>query len=61
MKKKYLEIITAIGSVTIFIALIAVVSIFMDRHAGFGYAIALLVFVMVMGIAGLKLAEISDK
>ncbi len=60
MKKMYLEIITAIGSVVMFIALIVMVTIFMGKHAGYGYTIALLVYTMIMGIAGLKLAEIPD-
>ncbi len=59
MKKMHLEIITAIASVAILIILI-VVSKIVISESGYGYASALLIFVIVMGIAGLKLAEIQE-
>lgn len=61
MKKKSLEVIVSVGSVAVFIVLIAAARLIMPAFAGYGYAAALLVFVVIMGMAGLKLAEISDK
>ncbi|VVB96327.1 Uncharacterised protein [uncultured archaeon] len=61
MKKKALEIILSIASVAVFIILIAAVKFAMPALAGYGYTAALLVFLVIMGTAGLKLAEIPDK
>ena len=57
----HLEIGSALGSVALFIILIAAVKIFIPDLAGYGYTLALLIFMVVMGLAGLKLAEIPDK
>ncbi len=61
MKKKSIEIILAIGSVLLFIILIAVSKLLLKSSAGFGYSASLLLFILIMGLAGLKLAEIPDK
>lgn len=61
MTKMHLEISSALGSVTLFIILISVVKILMPDSARYGYTVALLIFMVVMGLAGLKLAEIPDK
>ncbi len=61
MKKKSLEITAAIGCVAVFIILIAAAKLVMPSSAGFGYAVALLIFFVIMGLAGLKLAEIPDE
>ena len=61
MNKKSLEIITALGSVILFIILILVSKIVMKSSAGFGYTASLLLFIVIMGFAGLKLAQIPDK
>lgn len=61
MKKKALEIILSVASVAIFIILIAAVKIVTPSASGYGYTAALLVFLVIMGMAGLKLAEIPDK
>ncbi len=62
MRKKPLEIIISIGCVVVFIILTAVASkLIVPASAGFGYAIALLIFFVIMGFAGLKLAEIPDE
>lgn len=61
MKKMYLEIITAVASVAIFFILIVAAKLIMPEVSGYGYSVALLVFVIIMGFAGLKLAEIPDK
>lgn len=61
MKKKYLEIMVSVGAVAIFIILIAAVKLLMPASPGYGYTAALLVFVVIMGFAGLRLAEIPEK
>ena len=61
MKKKALEIILSIVSVAVFIILIAAVKLAIPAFAGYGYTAALLVFLVIMGMAGFKLAEIPDK
>lgn len=61
MKKKSLEIVAAITSVAVFIILIVATKLIMSVWTGFGYTAALLIFVIIMGIAGLKLAEMPDK
>lgn len=61
MKKKALEIILTIVSVAVFIILIAAVKLIIPASSGYGYTAALLVFLVIMGISGLKLAEIPDK
>ncbi len=61
MKKKALEIILSIASVAVFIILIAAVTLIIPTSPGYGYTAALLVFLVIMGIVGLKIAEIPDK
>lgn len=61
MNKKSLEIIMALGSVAVFIILVVVSKLIMPVSAGYGYVGALLIFIIVMGMAGLKLAQIPDK
>ena len=60
MNKKALEIIVSVGSVAAFIVLIAAAKLIMPVP-GIGYTAALLIFIVIMGMAGLKLAEIPDK
>ena len=61
MNKKSLEITLALGSVVLFIILIALSKILLNTSAGFGYTASLLFFIFIMGLAGLKLAQIPDK
>lgn len=61
MKKKPLEIIVTMGCVVLFIILTAAAKLTVPASAGFGYAIALLIFFVIMSIAGLKLADIPDE
>jgi len=61
MNKKYLEITMSLGSVLLFIILIAASKIILKSSAGFGYTASLLIFIVIMGLAGLKLAQIPDK
>jgi len=60
MKKMQIEILTAVGSVAMLIILIAGSRLLL-QSPGFGYSGALLLYVLIMSIAGLKLAEISEK
>ena len=61
MKKMQFEIFSSVLSVAIFIALLLISKIILPASAGYGYTVALLIFVLMMGIAGLKLAEMPDK
>ena len=60
MNKKSLEIAISLGSVVLFIILVAASRYTLGASEGFGYAAALLVFIVIMGFAGLKLAEIPE-
>lgn len=61
MKKMSLEILTAVGAVLVFIILTITARLIVPASAGYGYATALLIFIVIMGFAGLKLAEIPGK
>jgi hypothetical protein len=61
MNKKSLEVAISIGSVVLFIILIAASKYTLGASAGIGYAASLLVFIVIMGLAGLKLAEVPEK
>lgn len=61
MNKMSIEILTAVGSVAVFIFLIVATKLITPASEGYGFAAALLIFVVIMSIAGLKLAEIQDK
>lgn len=61
MNKKSIEITTALGSVIVFIILILLSKIVMKSSAGLGYTASLLIFIILMGFAGIKLAQIPDK
>jgi hypothetical protein len=60
MNKMSLEIITAVMSVALFVILIVTSKLTMPGAPGYGYTAALLVFIVMMGMGGLKLAEIPD-
>ncbi len=60
MEKMHLEITTALASVILLIILIATSKLIFPASPGYGYGAALLVFIVIMGMAGLKLAEIPD-
>ena len=61
MSKTQLEVLISVGSVLLFIILIVAARQIIPSSAGYGYAVALLVFVVVMGIAGLRLAEMPEE
>lgn len=60
MDKKYLEIGSSIGAVLLFILFITINNVFFTAYANYGNVAALLIFVVVVGAAGLKLSEIKD-
>lgn len=60
MKKMQIEIFTSVGSVALLIILIAVSRLSLQTP-GYGYTFTLLLYVLVMSIVGLKLAEIPEK
>ncbi|MCZ7401699.1 MAG: hypothetical protein O8C61_05710 [Candidatus Methanoperedens sp.] len=60
MNKKSLEIAISFGSVVLFIILIAASRLILGSLEGSGYAASLLIFIVIMGFAGLKLAEIPE-
>ncbi len=60
MNKKSLEIIASVSSVAVFIVLIVAARLLIPSP-GYGYAAALLFFIVIMGFAGVKLAEMPEK
>ena len=60
MKKTQIEIFTSVGSLALLIILL-VVSKLTIQSPGYGYLIALVIYVLIMSVAGLKLAEIPEK
>ncbi|MDO8726739.1 MAG: hypothetical protein Q7J35_11785 [Candidatus Methanoperedens sp.] len=60
MKKTHIEIFTSIGSLALLVILLAVSKLTM-QSPGYGYLIALVIYVLIMSVAGLKLAEIPEK
>ncbi|MCL7414590.1 MAG: hypothetical protein M8349_00805 [ANME-2 cluster archaeon] len=60
MKKIYLEIGSSVGLVLLFIIALVIVNTTFVAHSAYGNVALLLVFVIVAGIIGLKLAEIQD-
>ncbi len=60
MKKMQIEILTSAGSVALLFILIISSRLFL-QSPGFGYTGALLLYVLIMSIAGLKLAEMPEK
>jgi hypothetical protein len=60
MNKMQIEISTAVGSVALLIILIAGSKLLL-QSPGFGYAGALLIYVLIMSTVGLKLVEMPEK
>lgn len=58
MKKKYIEILVSVTAVILFIGFIILIN-YNKSIRSIGFTIALLVFVIVMGLIGIKLAEIT--
>lgn len=60
MKKMQIEIFSSIGSVAFLIILIVVSRLTLESP-GYGYTASLMLFVLIMSVVGLKLAEVPDK
>ena len=61
MKKKSLEIAVSIGLVALMIVLILLISIAAPGwFKNAGYCLAVLLFMILMGLAGIKLIDIND-
>ena len=60
MKKTQIEIFTSVGSLALLVILLVVSKLTM-QSPGYGYLVALVIYVLIMSVAGLKLAEISEK
>ncbi len=60
MKKAYIEIASSVGAVALFIILIVIVNTTFSAYAAYGNVAILLAFVIIVGLIGLKLAEISN-
>lgn len=60
MKKMQIEIFTSVGSLVLLIILLVLSKLTM-QSPGYGYLIALVLYVLIMSVAGLKLAEIPEK
>jgi hypothetical protein len=60
MKKMQIEILTAVGSVAFLIVIIMVSKLTLPMP-GYGFSTALLLYVIIMSIVGLKLAEMPEK
>jgi len=61
MEKKSLEIVVSVGLVALMIVLFLLVSI--AAPAGFknaGYCLVVLLFIILMGLAGIKLIDINE-
>jgi len=60
MKKMQIEIFISVFSLALLIILLVVSKLTM-QSPGYGYLIALALYVIIMSFAGLKLAEIQEK
>ena len=60
MKKAYIEIASSVGAVAVFIILIVIVNTIFSDYAAYGNVTILLIFVISVGLIGLKLAEIIN-
>jgi len=60
MKKTQIEIFTSVGSLALLVILLVVSKLTM-QSPGYGYLVALVIYVLIMSVAGLKLAEIPEK
>ncbi len=60
MKKMQIEIFTSVGSLALLIILLVLSKLTM-QSPGYGYTIALVLYVLIMSVVGLKLAEIPEK
>ncbi|MCL7410742.1 MAG: hypothetical protein P1P69_01235 [Methanosarcinaceae archaeon] len=60
MNKKLLEIFSAIGSTLIFIILLIGVNVGGMVQKEYGFIVAIVVYIMITSVLGIKLTEIPD-
>jgi len=60
MNKKQLEIISAIGSTLLFVVLLVGVNIGGMMQKEYGFVAAMVIFIVVTSVLGIKLTEIPD-
>ena len=60
MNKKQLEIISAIGSTLIFVVLLVGVNVGGMVQKEYGFVAAMVIFIVVTSVLGIKLTEIPD-
>ncbi|HJH29170.1 MAG TPA: hypothetical protein C5S51_05675 [Methanosarcinaceae archaeon] len=60
MNKKQFEIISAIGSVLIFVVLLVGVNVGGMVQKEYGFVAAMVIFVVIISVIGIKLTEISE-
>ncbi len=60
MNKKQLEIISAIGSTLIFVVLLVGVNVGGMVQKEYGFVAAMVIFIVVTSLLGIKLTEIPD-
>ncbi|WP_129598256.1 hypothetical protein [Methanohalophilus profundi] len=59
MSKKSIEILLAVGSVTLFSAMLILVHSLGMENEGYGYVVSLMIFVIVVSVIGLKLPSLG--
>ncbi len=60
MNKKQFEIVSAIGSVLIFVVLLIGVNVGGMVQKEYGFVAAMVIFVLIISVLGIKLTEISE-
>lgn len=60
MSKKSIEILLAVGSVTLFSAMLILVHSLGMENEGYGYVVSLMIFVIVVSVIGLKLPSLGN-
>jgi hypothetical protein len=59
MSKKSIEILLAVGSVTLFAVMLILVHSLGLANEGYGYVVSLMIFVLVVSVVGLKLPSLG--
>jgi hypothetical protein len=59
MSKKSIEILLAVGSVTLFAVMLILVHSLGMENEGYGYVVSLMIFVLVVSVVGLKLPSLG--
>ncbi len=59
MNKKIMEILSALGSVVLLVALFALVRANIPEYQGYGFVVSLAIFVILTSLIGLKLVSMK--